>query len=403
MAVAILYLPDAGSAAVTACPVAGRSLAFRAVVAAARAGVSVVGIPTGLCGAALEREVRRSPEAARAARWLDAAARPLGFDDRPCLLLPASAPAHPADLRALLDGAGGPAGACLTSPADGAPVLVAPGALVREVWPQLVAGQPIGGELIRHVHGARPPGVTAAHPVLAARSEADLVDVEARLYAALGTEDDTGVDRHLHRRCSAWLTRRLVGTSATPNQVSLASLAVGAAAVWCMWNASGASAALAVALYAGASVLDHVDGELARLTAQESTFGAQLDWTVDTLIHSGLALAMGITSATAPVGASLGMLGAAGVALSAALARHLPREIEVGPTMGGVLRHLGNRDLFYAVLLAFAALRELAPSLLPGLAALVAIGSQCYWTACWSRIRRRQRTAAPAMAGVTPR
>ena len=402
MAVAILYLPDVGSAAVAVRPVAGRSLAFRVVVAAARAGVSVVGVPAGLRGEALERELQRSPEAARAVRWLDTAARPLGFDDRPCLLLPASMPPHAADLRALLGGAAGPAGAYLTSSAGGAPVLVAPGALVREAWPQLVAGQPLGAELIRHVHDARPPGVTAAHPVLAARSEADLVDVEVRLYAALGTEDDTGVDRHLHRRCSAWLTRRLVGTSVTPNQVSLASLAVGAAAVWCMWNASGASAALGVALYGGASVLDHVDGELARLTAQESTLGAQLDWTVDTLIHSGLALAMGITSATTPVGASLGMLGAAGVALSAALARHLPREIEVGSTMGGVLRHLGNRDLFYAVLLAFVALRELAPSLLPGLSALVAVGSQCYWAACWSRIRR-SRIAALAMAGVTPR
>ena len=46
------------------------------------------------------------------------------------------------------------------------------------------------------------------------------------------------------------------------------------------------------------------------------------------------------------------------------------------------------RDLFYAVLLVFVALRGAVPSLLPALAVLVATGSQCYWLACLAHLRR---------------
>jgi hypothetical protein len=85
---------------------------------------------------------------------------------------------------------------------------------------------------------------------------------------------------------------------------------------------------------------------------------------------------------------ALGMLGAAGVTLSALFARSLPHEIEVGPTVGGVLKNIANRDLFYLLLLAFAALRWLAPSLVGVVVVVVAVGSQVYWMGCLARIRR---------------
>ena len=51
--------------------------------------------------------------------------------------------------------------------------------------------------------------------------------------------------------------------------------------------------------------------------------------------------------------------------------------------MGGALRHMGNRDVFYAMLALFVAL-SLAP---PVAAARCSMwwsppGSQCYWLAC---------------------
>jgi phosphatidylglycerophosphate synthase len=197
----------------------------------------------------------------------------------------------------------------------------------------------------------------------------------------------------LHRRCSRWITRFLVRTDLTPNHVSLASLAIGLAAIWCFWPATPGSAFAGVLLYALACIVDHADGELARLTFQESRFGASLDWTIDTLIHAGLVLGIGLT-AGGPAMLVVGLLGAAGVTLSALFARYLPHEIEIGPTVGGVLRNIANRDLFYLLLLGAATLRLLAPGLVGVAAVVVAVGSQAYWVGCLARIRRlgRERT-----------
>ena len=80
MAAALLYLTDGGSAALAAVPVAGRPLALRAMVAAARAGAEIVAVPSTLRSAELERLVARTRGLAGRVRWLGAsdadAARP---------------------------------------------------------------------------------------------------------------------------------------------------------------------------------------------------------------------------------------------------------------------------------------------------------------------------------------
>jgi 1L-myo-inositol 1-phosphate cytidylyltransferase / CDP-L-myo-inositol myo-inositolphosphotransferase len=200
------------------------------------------------------------------------------------------------------------------------------------------------------------------------------------------------IDRLLHRRCSRWLTRLLILAPVTPNQVSLASLAVGCAAIWCFWRATAASAVAGVVLYALASIVDHSDGEVARLTFQESAFGAHLDWAIDTIIHAGMVLAMGVT-AGGPVLAIAGVLGSAGVILSAWFARRLPRQVGRSPWAGGAIEAVGNRDLFYLVIVVFALSRWLLRSLLGPLALLVTAGSQAYWIGCVARIRAACRAA----------
>ncbi|HXA96645.1 MAG TPA: hypothetical protein VN323_13850, partial [Candidatus Dormibacteraeota bacterium] len=91
---------------------------------------------------------------------------------------------------------------------------------------------------------------------------------------------------------------------------------------------------------------------------------------------------------------AVGLVAAAGVTLSALFARYLPREIEVGPTVGGVLKNIANRDLFYLLLIGAAVLRWLAPSLVAVAAVVVAVGSQVYWVGCVVRIRRTRREQA---------
>src|SRR5262249_10520868 len=121
-----------------------------------------------------------------------------------------------------------------------------------------------------------------------------------------------------------------------------------------------------------------------------------LDWAIDTFIHSMLILAMGVSAGGGSIMIAMGAVGGAGVTLSALCARYMPHEIEVGPSVGGVLKNIGNRDLFYYLLLSFVFLRAPLPVMLPALAVVVALGSQVYWIACLSRIRAARRAESRA-------
>jgi phosphatidylglycerophosphate synthase len=384
---ALLYLPDEAAHRLAGAPVAGRTLAVRAMVAALRAGASLIAVPATLRDAAAEGALRRMPALAAAVCWLAPSAEPPDAAAGPWLLLPASSLIHVSALRGLLSPPSTAGAVLAPSAAGAAPVAVVGAALVTALWKDLAAGRPVGLELARRLGeaGALPREVTG--PYCAVREPSDLARAEDALQATLGIAADSGVDRYLHRRCSRWITRLLVRTSVTPNQVSLSSLVIGLGAVWCFWHATPASALWGVIVYAIACIVDHSDGEIARLTFQESAFGANLDWTIDTIIHAGVVLGIGVT-AGGPVMAGLGVLGAAGVTLSALFARYLPREIEVGRTLGGLLTHIGNRDLFYLLLLGTAALRWLAPPFVGVVTVVVAIGSQIYWIGCAARLRR---------------
>jgi phosphatidylglycerophosphate synthase len=226
---------------------------------------------------------------------------------------------------------------------------------------------------------------------MAIHDTAGLARAERALHVVLRSESDSRLDRVLHRPCSWWLTRLLSATPATPNQVTLASLLIGALAIWCFWHATPWTVLWGILLYWLASVVDHCDGELARLTRQESAFGARLDWVVDTVVHTGIALAIAVTGRCTILVATLA---AAGVALSAWFAPRATRKIEtVG--LGQVFSTLGTRDPFYAVLGAFALLVWFRPALVSALALLVAVGSHAYWIGVAARRHRKLRTELP--------
>jgi len=330
------------------------------------------------------------PALGAAVRWLEPGSPlPAGPPDQPWLLVPAASLVHTRILQNLIAGAATPDRVMLTTSAlDPAPVAVLPRAVIGALWSRLAAGTPVGPDLARLLQewGAQLRESTDLFVTVsdeAARSRA-----ETALFGGLGIEADTGLDRYFHRRCSRWITRRLVGTRVTPSQVSIASLAVGSAAIWSFWRATPLSAVCGVILYSLASILDHADGEIARLTFQESQSGANLDWTVDTIIHAGLVLGMAVT-AGGRLMQGVGLFGALGVTLSALFARHLLGSTAAAGA-GGVLKALGSRDLVYLLLLSFVAFRWLAPSLLPPLAVVVGIGSQAYWIACLARILKER-------------
>lgn len=368
---ATLYLAAPDDARGALLCVVGQPVAFRALVAAIRAGCHRVSVPAAFRGTEVERAIAASPRARAVTVWLDGEADP---PSGPSLLLPAAVLVPAPDLRRILQG---DAPTALLIPDAPAPVVAVPADLARTLWPEICAARPLAPAL-RRMLDDRMPGHRAdwyVHVTTPAQAR----QAETLLYRTLGSVIDTPLDVAFHRRLSRPLTRIAIAMGLTPNQVSVLSLVVGLLAAWRFWRATPASAVLGLALYAFAVVLDHSDGEVARLTLAESRFGEWLDVASDTVIHAALVLAMGVTAqqAAGRGAVALGLLAAIGVVVSAMIAKTSPRS--AGGGFGGFLETLGSRDAFYGMLISFILALAVAPALLPLLMIVVAAGSHAYW------------------------
>ncbi|MEY3052616.1 MAG: hypothetical protein RLY31_2401 [Bacteroidota bacterium] len=145
----------------------------------------------------------------------------------------------------------------------------------------------------------------AGRLLMAVPTEADLDPAREALVRSLTKPTDGWVSRHLNRPLSTRISRLLAHTSVTPNQFTLLTGLVGLAtgvfaAQGGYWNFLAAGT-----LFHLTSVLDGVDGELARLKFKYSPKGQWLDTVVDNLSY--VAALMGIlvgifrTGVTLPV------------------------------------------------------------------------------------------------------
>jgi phosphatidylglycerophosphate synthase len=119
----------------------------------------------------------------------------------------------------------------------------------------------------------------------------DVREAELRLARELrheSAEKDAPLARWIDRRLSWRISYRLAHTAVTPNQVTLASTALGLLSA-CLFASPGYwPRVLGALLFLVSTTLDGVDGELARLTMAESRSGAQLDTLTDNLVHVAL-------------------------------------------------------------------------------------------------------------------
>ncbi len=84
-------------------------------------------------------------------------------------------------------------------------------------------------------------------------------------------------------RFALWMVRPLSGTWVTPNHLTTVRLAVGLAAIAVL--ARGEQPDLGALLFAASNLLDHTDGEFARLTGKMSRAGHIYDLVSDALLH----------------------------------------------------------------------------------------------------------------------
>ena len=114
------------------------------------------------------------------------------------------------------------------------------------------------------------------------------------IFTILVKPQDNAITRVLYRPISMPLTRLLVGTPITPNQVSYAVAVLVAIGCYFAARAGFSSVIVGTAIILAASYLDCCDGEIARLKLTSSRFGAWLDTIVDELSSFGYMVAVGI-------------------------------------------------------------------------------------------------------------
>ncbi|MGE4561640.1 MAG: NTP transferase domain-containing protein [Rhodospirillales bacterium] len=109
-----------------------------------------------------------------------------------------------------------------------------------------------------------------------------LREAERRLMHEQGCKTRDGpVSRHLNRPVSRWLSRYLVLTPVTPNQISLASWLLSCVAAGLMAMSGYPALAIGGVLAQLASIIDGCDGEVARLKRCQSEFGGWFDAVLD--------------------------------------------------------------------------------------------------------------------------
>jgi phosphatidylglycerophosphate synthase len=133
------------------------------------------------------------------------------------------------------------------------------------------------GEIARHSI-ATPAERAAAHKLL---------------YRILVKPQDNAITRYLYRPVSFPLTRFLVWTPITPNQVSFIVAAMVAIGCWLTFSADFARVISGTVLILAASYIDCCDGEIARVKLMSSRFGAWMDTVVDELSSVGYMVAIG--------------------------------------------------------------------------------------------------------------
>jgi hypothetical protein len=252
------------------------------------------------------------------------------------------------------------------------------------------------------------------------QSAADIPGVERALIRTTGKPTDGLVSRTLNRPISQLLSRWLVQTRVTPNQISFLVLSVLAASVWLLARGTPQGFVFGMLLFHLASVLDGCDGEIARAKFLESRLGAWLDTSVDLLGNFLLALALAVGLSRQPgLSAELrgdflleGILTSAGIAIailgvararppgradfndfgSSALGRfRVPQKLL--PLLRGVANLL-RRDSF-ALLFVILAVLGRPEWILHGLAIAVALHFPVIAWSLWSNARVGARLRAP--------
>lgn len=167
--------------------------------------------------------------------------------------------------------------------------LLADGAAAQAIVDGLARGEP-DSALAAGAATRIPHGDIARHAIA---TPAERRAAHRLLYRILVKPQDNVITRYLYRPISFPLTRLLLWTPITPNQVSYAVAALVFVGCWLSAGAAINGVIAGTAIILAASYLDCCDGEIARVKLLSSRWGAWLDTIVDELSSAGYVGALG--------------------------------------------------------------------------------------------------------------
>lgn len=203
---------------------------------------------------------------------------------------------------------------------------------------------------------------------------------EEKLLAELRREtaDTDGPLARFDRGLSTRLSQLLVRTPLKPNHITMIGTSIGLAAAWCFARGEYRFGLAGALLFWLAVIVDGCDGEVARLTFQETRFGHLFDVVTDNVVHAAIFVGLGIGQYRAAPEQNYPLLlavlllgfGLATLATYVCLIRHPPVRQQRPLSLAGKRRQrflrgfelLMNRDFVY--LLAALAVLDLLDSFL---------------------------------------
>lgn len=151
-------------------------------------------------------------------------------------------------------------------------------------------------EFVKHLQGA--PIETLVHAEegwsIGIHNKADAVRAEDKLWQSCRKNADGLVSRHINRYISLWISRRIAATKISPNHISILTFSMGIAAALVAAIGGFWAFALAGLIYQTNSVIDGVDGELARTKYEFSLLGEWLDTLSDDFSDLFIYIGLGI-------------------------------------------------------------------------------------------------------------
>ncbi len=138
------------------------------------------------------------------------------------------------------------------------------------------------------------PSLAAQGVVAEVHDDATAGAATRALWASLGSASDGTVDRYFNRPVGRFLSKVLIHTPVTPNQISIVATLLGLAAAVLFAAGTRTSAIWGAVLLQVSAIVDCVDGDVARVVFKESPLGKWLDIVGDQLVHIGVFVAIGV-------------------------------------------------------------------------------------------------------------